>query len=109
MRTYPASPTPSAATATAVRRVSWGAIFVGTVVSLALMIVFTTLGLAIGAAAVDPLYDNYPLSGLGSGSGKVSTGSAGSGTASVDNFLPEAPRRGDKVCCGTDITWCRAK
>jgi hypothetical protein len=53
----------------AVRRVSWGAIFVGTVVALALMVFFTTLGLAIGAAAIDPLYDASPLSGLGVGSG----------------------------------------
>ncbi|MDG4650519.1 hypothetical protein P6F26_18905 [Roseibacterium sp. SDUM158017] len=53
----------------AVRRVSWGAIFVGTVVALALMVFFTTLGIAIGAAAVDPLYDDAPLSGMGVGSG----------------------------------------
>jgi hypothetical protein len=33
------------------------------------MVFFTTLGLAIGAAAVDPLYENDPLSGLGIGSG----------------------------------------
>lgn len=52
----------------AVRRVSWGSIFVGTVVALALMVLFTTLGLAIGAAAVDPLYDSDPASGLGTGS-----------------------------------------
>lgn len=52
-----------------VRRVSWGSIFAGTVVALALMVFFTTLGLAIGAAAVDPLYESNPLSGLGAGSG----------------------------------------
>ena len=53
----------------AVRRVSWGSIFAGTVVALALMVFFTTLGLAIGAAVVDPLYESNPLSGLGVGSG----------------------------------------
>lgn len=53
----------------AVRRVSWGAIFVGTVVAMALMVFFTTLGIAIGAAAVDPLYDDNPLSGMSVGSG----------------------------------------
>ena len=57
------------ATTGTVRRVSWGAIFVGTVVAMALMVFFTTLGLAIGAAAVDPLYEESPLSGLGVGSG----------------------------------------
>lgn len=55
--------------AATVRRVSWGAIFAGTVVALALMVFFTTLGLAIGAAVVDPLYESNPLSGLGTGSG----------------------------------------
>lgn len=57
------------ATTGAVRRVSWGAIFVGTVVAMALMVFFTTLGLAVGATAVDPLYEENPLSGLGVGSG----------------------------------------
>lgn len=55
--------------AAAVRRVSWGAIFVGTVVAMAMMVFFATLGLAIGAAAVDPLHDSQPFSGLGVGSG----------------------------------------
>jgi uncharacterized tellurite resistance protein B-like protein len=51
------------------RRVSWGAIFVGTVIAMALMVFFTTLGLAIGAAAVDPAQEADPFSGLGVGSG----------------------------------------
>ena len=50
------------------RRVSWGAIFAGTAIAMALMVFFTTLGLGIGAASVDPLYDQNPLSGLGIGS-----------------------------------------
>lgn len=50
-------------------QVSWGAIFVGVVISMALMVLFTTLGMAIGAAAVDPLYEEAPLSGLGVGTG----------------------------------------
>jgi hypothetical protein len=56
-------------TGAAVRRVSWGAIFAGTVVAMALMVFFTTLGLAIGAAAVDPAQEADPLSGIGVGSG----------------------------------------
>ena len=57
-----------AGAAQAVRRVSWGAIFVGTVVAMALMVFFTTLGLGIGAASIDPLYDENPVGGLGIGS-----------------------------------------
>lgn len=56
-------------TGVALRRVSWGAIFAGTVVAMALMVFFTTLGIAIGAATVDPLYDREPASGLAIGSG----------------------------------------
>lgn len=55
-------------THTDIKRVSWGAIFAGTVVAMALMVLFTTFGIAIGAAAIDPLYDNSPFSGIGVGS-----------------------------------------
>lgn len=65
----PVDPQAARPTEAAVRRVSWGAILVGTVVALALMVFFSTLGIAIGAAAVDPLYDDNPLSGVGVGSG----------------------------------------
>ena len=51
------------------RRVSWGAIFAGTVIAMALMVFFATLGIAIGAAAIDPASEANPLSGMGIGSG----------------------------------------
>lgn len=51
----------------AVRRVSWGAIFAGTAIAMAAMVFFTTLGIGIGAASVDPLYDQNPLSGITTG------------------------------------------
>ncbi len=50
----------------AVRRVSWGAIFAGTVVAMALMIFFAVLGVAIGASAINPLQGSS--AGLGWGS-----------------------------------------
>ena len=52
-----------------IRRVSWGAIFAGTVIAMALMVFFATLGIAIGAAAIDPASEANPLSGMGVGSG----------------------------------------
>ena len=58
---------PSGGVGERMRRVSWGAIFAGTAIAMALMVFFTTLGLGIGAASVDPLYDQNPLSGLGVG------------------------------------------
>jgi len=51
----------------AVRRVSWGAILAGTAIAMAAMVFFTTLGLGIGAATVDPLYDANPLTGITTG------------------------------------------
>ena len=56
-------------TVSAVNRVSWGAIFAGGAVAVALMILFTTFGVGIGAAVLDPQYDPDPGSGLGIGSG----------------------------------------
>jgi hypothetical protein len=49
-----------------VRRVSWGAIFAGTIVAMALMVFFGVLGIAMGASAVDPL-EGDGMSGFGSG------------------------------------------
>ncbi|WP_299818506.1 hypothetical protein [uncultured Jannaschia sp.] len=66
------SPAPVASAARpdggAVRRVSWGAIFAGSVVTLALMILFTTFGIGIGAGMFDPQFEANPASGIGIGS-----------------------------------------
>ncbi len=51
------------------RRVSWGAIFAGAVVSVALMILFTTFGIGIGSAIVDPQFDQNPTSGMSTSAG----------------------------------------
>ncbi len=49
-------------------RASWSAIFVGAIIAVGLMIFFTTLGVAIGAASINPDSESNPLGGLGSGS-----------------------------------------
>ena len=49
------------------RRVSWGAIFAGTVIGLAIMLLLTLLGVGIGAATIDPLQ--------GDSAGGIATGS----------------------------------
>ncbi|WP_299655319.1 hypothetical protein [uncultured Jannaschia sp.] len=66
---YPTRTAPSDNMAGTVARVSWGAIFAGGAVAVALMILFTTFGIGIGAAILDPQYDAAPGSGLGIGSG----------------------------------------
>ena len=49
------------------RRISWGAIIAGLIVALVTQIVLTMLGVAIGAATIDPLQEQRPLEGLGTG------------------------------------------
>lgn len=49
-------------------RISWGAIFAGTVVAVVVQLTLLTLGLAIGFAAINPATEQNPLAGLGIGS-----------------------------------------
>lgn len=49
------------------RRISWGAIIAGLIVALVTQILLTMLGVAIGAATIDPLQEQRPLEGLGTG------------------------------------------
>jgi hypothetical protein len=51
------------------KRVSWGAIFAGTVVTLVLILMFTLLGLGIGFAVINPATEENPLGGVGIGAG----------------------------------------
>jgi len=47
-----------------VQRVSWGAIIAGAVIATAVMTVFTLFGVGIGAAIIDPQYDQNPAEGV---------------------------------------------
>lgn len=53
----------------AIKRVSWGAIFAGSVVAIVTQIMLSLLGLAIGLATVDPATEANPLGGLATGTG----------------------------------------
>ena len=59
----------SASTLPAVRRVSWGAVFVGVVIAMVVQLLLSVLGLAIGASTIDPLQESNPLAGIGLGAG----------------------------------------
>lgn len=59
----------TASTLPAVRRVSWGAIFVGVVIAMVVMLLLGVLGLALGASTIDPLQEADPLDGIGKGAG----------------------------------------
>src|SRR5690606_15487636 len=49
------------------RRISWGAIFAGTVAALSVQLLLTLLGLSIGMWAVDPSAGQQGFQGLGIG------------------------------------------
>jgi hypothetical protein len=51
------------------RRISWGAIFAGTVVALVVALTLNLLGLGIGMATVNPATEENPLGGVGIGAG----------------------------------------
>lgn len=51
------------------RRISWGAIFAGAVVAVAIQLVLITLGVAIGMSTVNPTTEADPTSGLAVGAG----------------------------------------
>lgn len=48
-------------------RVSWGAIFAGSVTAIGVMMLLSLLGLSLGAGMIDPAYDERPLAGMGIG------------------------------------------
>ena len=59
----------NASTFPAIRRVSWGAIFVGFVITMVVQLLLGILGLALGASVIDPLHEASPLDGIGMGAG----------------------------------------
>ena len=51
----------------AIRRISWGAVFAGTVLALVIQLSLSLLGLGIGLGTIDPLQEQNPMSGIGVG------------------------------------------
>lgn len=49
------------------RRISWGAVFAGLVVALVVQLALSLLGLGIGIGTIDPMTEQNPMSGLGTG------------------------------------------
>lgn len=53
--------------ATFFRRISWGAIFAGTLVAIVTMLLLNLLGIGIGLGSINPVDEVQPFSGLGTG------------------------------------------
>lgn len=52
----------------AFKRISWGAVFAGTLIALVSQLLLSLLGFGIGMGTVDPTEEANPMSGLGTGS-----------------------------------------
>lgn len=59
----------TASTLPGVKRVSWGAIFVGAVMAMVVQLLLGVLGIAIGASTINPLEEANPVDGIGMGAG----------------------------------------
>jgi hypothetical protein len=51
----------------AIKRISWGAVFAGVVVAMVLQLALSLLGFGIGVGTIDPVEEQNPMSGLGTG------------------------------------------
>ncbi|SFU80637.1 hypothetical protein [Pontibacter akesuensis] len=51
----------------AIKRISWGAVFGGLVVAMVLQLTLSLLGLGIGFGSIDPAQEQNPMAGLGTG------------------------------------------
>lgn len=51
------------------KRISWPAIFAGVVCAMGVQLFLSLLGVGIGASTIDPLQENNPMAGVGSGAG----------------------------------------
>jgi hypothetical protein len=49
------------------KRISWGAVFAGTLIAFVLQLALSLLGLGIGLGTIDPLQEQNPMSGIGIG------------------------------------------
>src|SRR3954454_7006597 len=91
----------------AFKRVSWGAIFAGVVVTVVLQLLFTLLAVGIGAAKVEPLQQADPGKGLGVGAAMwffVSTLIAVYVGARVAGHLSGSAPSSDRMLHGI-LTW----
>lgn len=96
------SPAPSL-----LKRISWGAIFAGLAASIVIQLMFTLLGISIGASTINPLEESNPAKGLGIGSALwlvVSGAVSLFAGAWIAGRLSGGPREVDGMLHGV-ITW----
>ncbi|MGI4835403.1 MAG: hypothetical protein ACRYFK_18275 [Janthinobacterium lividum] len=89
------------------KRISWGAVFAGAILALVIQLSLSLLGLGIGLGTIDPLTEQNPMSGIGTGAAiwwVVSTLVSLYLGATVAARLAGVPRRTDSLLHGL-LTW----
>ena len=99
--------TPLAADPVPHRRISWGAVFAGALLALVTQLGLSLLGAGIGLSTIDPLQEQNPMSGIGTGAiiwYGISTLLALYVGGVVAGRLAGAPRRTDGLLHGL-LSW----
>ena len=90
------------------KRISWSAVFAGVLVAIVTQMLLTLLGLGVGLGTIDPVEEQNPTAGLGTGSAiwyVVSSLLSLFTGGWVAGRLASAPRLFDGVIHGV-LTWC---
>ncbi len=107
-RTY--STDPAYGRSNVMKRISWSAVFAGVLVAVVSQMLMTLLGLGIGLSTVDPVTEQNPTAGLGTGSALwyiVSSLLSLFIGGWIAGRLASAPRLFDGIIHGI-LTWCLA-
>ena len=89
------------------KRISWGAVFAGAILALVIQLSLSLLGLGIGLGTIDPMTEQNPVSGIGTGAAiwwVISTLVSLYLGATVAARLAGVPRRTDSLLHGL-LTW----
>ncbi|AUD02907.1 hypothetical protein [Spirosoma pollinicola] len=108
--TYSTNPAHSVNPGSFMKRISWSAIFAGVLVTIVAQMLFTLLGLGIGLSTVDPVAEQNPAAGLGTGSAVwyiISSLLSLLMGGWIAGRLASAPRLFDGIIHGV-LTWCLA-
>ena len=92
------------------KRISWSAIFAGVLVAIVAQMLLTLLGLGIGLSTIDPVTEQNPTAGLGTGSAVwyiISSLLSLFVGGWIAGRLASSPRLFDGIIHGV-LTWCLA-
>lgn len=95
---------------TSIKRISWSAVFAGVLVAIVSQLLLSLLGIGIGLSTIDPVSEQNPTSGLGTGTAiwyAISSLFSLFLGGWVAGRLASAPRLFDGVLHGV-LTWCLA-